>query len=95
MQIHLKQNEIEAALKLFVSQQGINLANKTITMDFTAGRKESGISVEMSIEEMYSVESNYELVKRTSPSVPVKETGTDPTEPDPQPAKGESLFASK
>lgn len=51
MQITLRQREIEAALKGYVLQQGINLTGKTIAIAFTAGRKESGISAEIDIEE--------------------------------------------
>ena len=51
MQVQLKQSEIEAALKGYIAQQGINLTNKTVTCNFTAGRKDSGISVELEIEE--------------------------------------------
>ena len=51
MQIQLKQAEIETALKGYIAQQGITLTNKTITYSFTAGRKDSGISVELEIEE--------------------------------------------
>ena len=51
MQVQLKQSEIEAALKGYIAQQGINLTNKTVTCTFTAGRKDSGISVELEIEE--------------------------------------------
>ena len=50
MQIHLKQKEIEAALKLYISRQGIDLAGKAVTIDFTAGRKDSGISADLVIE---------------------------------------------
>lgn len=51
MIINLKQAEIVAALKLYINQQGINLAGKTVTIDFTAGRKESGLSAEINIED--------------------------------------------
>ena len=51
MNIQLKQNEIEAALKGYVTQQGINLAGKQVNIAFTAGRKESGISAELVIED--------------------------------------------
>ena len=100
MQIHLKQNEIEAALKLFVSQQGINLANKTITMEFTAGRKESGISVEMSIEEkQYDSQESCAKNRRISdteqcstPSTTIVGPVVASTEAEPQPTKVASLF---
>lgn len=51
MQIILKQRDIEAAVKAFVVAQGISLANKSIEINFTAGRKETGISVEIDIED--------------------------------------------
>lgn len=51
MQIQLKQNEIVAALKQYISSQGINLAGKEVTISFTAGRKEAGITADLSIEE--------------------------------------------
>lgn len=51
MQIILKQESIEQALKQFIASQGINLSGKVVTVDFTAGRKGSGISAELNIEE--------------------------------------------
>lgn len=51
MQIHLKQREIESALKMFVTQQGINLTNKTVEVVFTSGRKDNGLSAELTIED--------------------------------------------
>ena len=50
MQINLKQTEIIAALKQYIAGQGISLQGKSVDMAFTAGRKEAGISVEISIE---------------------------------------------
>ena len=50
MLITLKQKEIEAALRLYISQRGINLADKEVGIAFTAGRKETGVSAEVSIE---------------------------------------------
>ena len=51
MQINLKQNEIISAIKGYITNQGINLVGKNVTVTFTAGRKESGISAEVSIED--------------------------------------------
>lgn len=51
MQVHLKQSEIVTALKQYISGEGISLQGKTVDMVFTAGRKESGISVEISIDD--------------------------------------------
>lgn len=52
MQIILKQRDIEAAVKDFVVAQGISIAHKSIEINFTAGRKETGISVEIDIEDV-------------------------------------------
>lgn len=49
MQIILKQPDIEQALKGHIKAQGINLTGKDVSMSFTAGRKEAGISVELNI----------------------------------------------
>lgn len=52
MQINLKQTEIITALKQYIAGQGISLQGKYVEMAFTAGRKEAGISVEISIEDI-------------------------------------------
>ena len=51
MNVILKQKEIEAALKLYALQQGIQLAGKTVLISFTAGRKDTGISAELDISD--------------------------------------------
>ena len=55
MQIILKQRDIELALKGYIAAQGIILANKTVEINFTAGRKESGISAEVDIDEIMPI----------------------------------------
>ena len=55
MLIQLKQTEIVTALKQYIAQQGINLTNKDVKITFTAGRKESGISADMEIEELEDI----------------------------------------
>lgn len=52
MLVTLKQKEIEAALTLYVQSQGINLTNKRLEIQFTAGRKEAGISAEVDISDI-------------------------------------------
>lgn len=52
MQIQLKQVEIIAALKQYITQQGIDLKGKSVNIAFTAGRKESGITADLSIEDV-------------------------------------------
>ena len=51
MKVNLKQNEIQTALRNYISGQGISLLGKTVEMEFTAGRKSSGLSVEITIED--------------------------------------------
>jgi hypothetical protein len=50
MLITLKQAEIEQALKQFIASRGIAVAGKTITIEFTSGRKNNGLSAEVDIE---------------------------------------------
>jgi hypothetical protein len=52
MIVNLKQHEIETALRQYIAQQGININSKSVTVSFTAGRKETGISAELDIEDM-------------------------------------------
>lgn len=52
MQVQLKQTEIIAALKQFITSQGINLVGKDVSITFTAGRKEAGIIADVSIEDV-------------------------------------------
>lgn len=52
MQIQLKQSEIVTALKQYIAQQGIDLAGKDVIITFTAGRKETGITADLAIEEI-------------------------------------------
>lgn len=51
MQIQLRQPEIKDALKQYITKQGINLQGKVVSIDFTAGRKETGLSADISIED--------------------------------------------
>lgn len=51
MQISLKQVEIVAALKAYVASQGFNLVGKQVDITFTAGRKEGGLTADVSIED--------------------------------------------
>jgi len=58
MQIILKQKDIEQALALYLRNQGINLINKNLSVSWTAGRKESGITAEIDIEEIPGSDKN-------------------------------------
>jgi hypothetical protein len=51
MQIQLRQTEIVEALKQYIAKQGISLKGKTVEISFTAGRKDAGLSADISIED--------------------------------------------
>jgi len=51
MQIQLKQMEIVAALKQYITQKGIALTGKEVIITFTAGRKEAGITADLAIDD--------------------------------------------
>ena len=52
MLIQLKQNEIEAALRMFISSQGINLTGRKVDIFFTAGRGNNGLTADLDIQEV-------------------------------------------
>lgn len=52
MQIQLKQNEIEEALRDFITKQGIRLQGLEVSMVFTSGRKDKGLTVDMDIPDL-------------------------------------------
>lgn len=49
MLIQLRQNEIEEAVKMYVEAQGINLTGKKVDMNFTSGRGNNGLTVDLDI----------------------------------------------
>jgi hypothetical protein len=95
MQINLKQAEIEQALRAYVVAQGISLHGKDLTISFTAGRRESGISAEISIEDVeipgytnpttetpMSLKGNvHNLAAVKAPEVEVPEAAAEPEAP--------------
>lgn len=97
MQIHLKQLEIEAALRQFISLQGINLTGKVVEIAFTSGRKDNGLSAEVTIED-----GGVTLDRRSS-STPTKQPADANNPPQPSsdtaqeseavPVKTSSLFS--
>lgn len=70
MQINLKQAEIEVALKNYVSHQGISLYARDVAITFTAGRKESGISAEITIEDSDIPGFGHGEIYLVPPSIP-------------------------
>ena len=55
MQISLRQTEIEKAVVDYIAEQGIMIANKEISVNFTAGRGENKLTAEIVIEPLGSV----------------------------------------
>lgn len=51
MQIQLKQAEIVAALKQYITKQGIDLSSKLVEIRFTAGRKDGGLLADVTIDD--------------------------------------------
>lgn len=51
MQVQLKQSEIESAITLYLSAKGINMVSKQVNMAFTAGRRGTGLTVEVTIDD--------------------------------------------
>lgn len=97
MQIHLKQLEIEAALRQFISQQGINLTGKVVEIAFTSGRKDNGLSAEITIEDGVGVPSERRSSSTTTKQLtdisnlpPPSDTAQ---EPEATPVKTTSLFS--
>ena len=50
MKIEFNEQEIVAGLHLYIQQQGINLTDKDVSVTFTNGRKENGLSAEVTID---------------------------------------------
>lgn len=97
MKIELKQAEIVAALAQYISSKGISLTGKDMTVTFTAGRKQSGISAELTIDE--DGIPDFDTLDIPVAAVPAVEVITDsPVEVSPPPVTEEtfktaSLFA--
>lgn len=71
MQIQLKQQEIEAALRQYIAQQGISLSGKEVKIAFTAKRNDSGLSADLSIDD---VEVQVGMPYQVTPRTPVEQT---------------------
>lgn len=51
MQIILRQSNVEEALRDYVAKQGICILNKKVDISFTAGRRGSGLTAEVIIDD--------------------------------------------
>jgi hypothetical protein len=100
LKIQIKQPEIMAGIKLYLASQGIDLTGKTVEIEFTAGRKESGLYADINICEFDripgfdDVKPTLTVVEGSKVEAPVAETPVDPAaaEVGPDPAKTTSLF---
>lgn len=97
MQINLRQPEIEKALRDYIREQGINLYGKEVFISFTAGRKDTGLSAELNIEDIdvpppIPLESAQEKVQALSPVVEEVPEDPEPVEEIPDTPKTTSLF---
>jgi hypothetical protein len=95
MQIQLKQAEITAALHQYVASTGISLAGKTVEVKFTAGRGNTGLSADISIED--SAIPGVELAPSADAVKPTLSVVAAPAAPAATPAEapkapGASLF---
>ena len=99
MQINLKQAEIVSALKAYIAAKGIDLTGKTVEIDFTAGRKNTGLSADIVIEDFVIPMSAFDepvkpaltVVKAVLTSEPDPEQAPAAT-PEETPISGKSLF---
>ena len=108
MQIQLKQKEIETALKDFITKQGINLQGRTIEIVFTNGRKENGITADLSVSDSADTFPNFVVdeeqptnltlvrspVDTDQPVSPEEPVSVQVVEEASVPPKGTSLFGS-
>ena len=70
MKVKIQQSEIITALTQYISSQGINLQGKTVAIDFTAGRKEGGLTADISIEEL-TIPDFFETSEHQAPALTV------------------------
>ena len=79
MQITLKQRDVELALKMYLSSQGIPLAGRSFDIDFTAGRKDTGLTVYVDIGSAEELAQSYvEAVKPVEPRPVEQKVMLDP-----------------
>lgn len=73
MNITLKQNDIEKAVRLYIERQGFHLHNKTLGIDFSMGRGDNGLSASVTIEDSVVIPGFTDAVDKDSgPSEAVK-----------------------
>lgn len=89
MNIILKQSEIIAAIKAHLISKGMDLSDKTVDVAFTAGRKETGLTADVSIEEADLPDLGEEGAEAVPVAAPALTLVTASTPVDPTPAAPE------
>lgn len=72
MQIQLKQHEIVAALKQYISSQGIRLQGREVDIRFTAGRGSTGLTADIQIEDTEGLDIDESLLEDEAKAQPPK-----------------------
>lgn len=95
MQIQLKQPEIEQALKMFIAKQGINLTGKNISIEFTSGRKNNGLTADLVIEDVVIPNQTITAALEHAGNITSVVTETDPPCDEAAPATEGDVATSK
>lgn len=100
MQVQLKHAEISEAIRQYLTNQGISLKNKDVNIHFTAGRKENGLSADVSINDRDLLDIEIDDDEGKQPAAPHlavvandPEVVSDEAEEQPTPKVTNSLFA--
>jgi hypothetical protein len=93
LKIQIKQPEIMAGIKLYLASQGIDLAGKAVLIEFTAGRKESGLYADIDISN-YTPIPGFDDVRPTLTVVPTAPADA-PVEVEPVPVPEEAAPAAE
>lgn len=72
MNITLKQTDIEKAIRLYIERQGFHLHNKTLSIDFSMGRGDNGLSAILAIEDAVIIPGFTDQVSQDVPSAAVQ-----------------------
>lgn len=72
MNITLKQTDIEKAIRLYIERQGFHLHNKTLSIDFSMGRGDNGLSAILAIEDAVTIPGFTDQVSQDVPSAAVQ-----------------------
>jgi len=84
MNIQLDQKEIEAAIRSYIEEKGLDISDKTIDIKMTAGRKHNGYSAAVTIEPKSATVTSVNTAEVT-PETESKDTNS--TEIDPSEEK--------